>query len=372
MKNSWLKFLIPKEYLKIENLSQLSELRSNKVPIYSVKKIEDGYLVSTRKGASKDIDVMYNYSIYQGVLAFIIPTSMIWLGLLLAVNVLTIDYEIRGNLPCERLASVENVLENHFVSVGNFSFLRSSHDRVENDIQQLFHDYLWMDIKTEGNLLVISIFDTQVSVDDNIEDKTDTIYATSTGTITSIDVSTCRVLVEIGQVVRIGTPLVTCYTPTGFGEELAPIEGVAHGRIYAHVWYEMELSFDREFVVNLLTSKNETQWLLNIGDSQFNLWGSTPTFENYDERRETINPLSLFGISPLTFERVQSFEKRDIIMKNEIEQIQDAAHDIALAQLKNLLEDEFTLINLDLLQVDESDNKVSLTYHVTVEQNIAK
>jgi len=372
MNNGWLQFLIPKDYLKVETLSDLERLRADGLRIYQVKQVEDSYVVTVRKGTTQEVDVVSNKSIYTGIRTFMLPVTLVWLALLVAVNLLTIDYEIRGNLPTEEVDRVDELLVDHFWQVGPFSFPARHYADLESHLQEAFHDYIWINVTSEGNLLVISIYDTQLT--ERVEDPvdSDTIYATSSGVVTLVDVAGCRPLVEIGQVVRQGDPLITCYTPTGFGEEVAPIEGVAHGSIYAHVWYEMEIEFPREYVRRLLTSNSHTQWFLNIGQSRFNVWGNAPGFEDFEDRSTIFNPLGLFGVAPLTVERVQSYEKRDIIILNEIEVIQAASYELASRQLETVMQGDFELVGLQFLSLEEFDEMVRLTYHVTVEEDIAQ
>ena len=372
MNNSWLQFLIPKEFIKVSNLHEISELRAQKVSIYGVERVADGYLVCVRKGSAKEVEIVKTGSIYKGLLSFVIPAFMVWLGLLGAVNSVTIDYEIRGNLPQESLLDVEHVLEGHFIQVGNFSFLRSNAIDVEQSIKEIFHDYLWMDIKTEGNLLVISIYDTQVSQNLEDENVTDTLYAKYSGIITAIDVASCRVLISVGDVVRQGEALVSCYTPIGYADEVAPIEGSAYGDVYAEVWWELSIEFPVEYTVNLLTINSVTQWFINLGNNRFNVWGDDPLFEYVEPRTVIFNPLQRFGLSPFTLERVQSYEKRDIIIKNDVDLIMDATRDMAIRQIEELIEGQFNLITLDFLSVEEMDQLVRLVYHATVQQNIAQ
>jgi len=372
MNNGWLQFLIPKEYIKVETLSDLERLRANGLRIYSVNHEEEGYVVTVRKGATQEMDVISNRSIYTGIRTFMLPVTLVWLALLVAVNFLTIDYEIRGNLPPEETLQVEEQLTDHFFQLGPFSVPRGNPAELASYLQETFHDYIWIDIKSEGNLLVISIYDTQITESEEGPMAADTIYATSSGVITSVEVSECRPLVEIGQVVRQGDPLITCYTPTGFAEEMAPIEGMAHGSVYAHVWYEMEIEFPREYVTRLLTSNSQTQWFLNVGGSRLNLWGNTPEFEDFEDRHSFFHPFGLFGVSTLTVERVQSYEKRDIIVEHEVEVIQEASYGLAKRQLEEVMSGDFELVTLQFLTAEETENKVRLIYHVTVEEDITQ
>jgi len=372
MNNGWLQVLIPKEHIKIESLSELTDLRTRGLRIYRIHREEDGYVVTVRKGSLQEMEAVSGKSIYPGIRLFILPVTLTWLALLLVVNFLTIDYEVRGNLPIEEVNQVEALLVDHFHHLGPFSFPRTNPDDLVSQLEEIFHAYIWIDVKSEGTMLVISIYDTQVTEREVDPVVTDTLYATSTGVVTLVEVSACRPLVEVGQVVRVGDPLITCYTPTGFGEELAPIEGIAHGAIYAHVWYEMEIEFPREYVARLLTSNSQTQWFLNIGEYRLNMWGQTPDFEEVEARSTTFNPLGIFDVAPVTLERVQSYEKRDIIVANEVEQIQEASYGLAMRQLEVVMSGDFELIALQFLRLEEKDDNVRLIYHVTVEKDITQ
>ena len=371
MNNGWLQFLIPKEKLHVDSLIDVSRLRAENVQIYGVKREKDGYIITVARGVVHGATIIGHQSIYSVMKKFVLPVAFVWAMLLILIQFITIDYEIRGNLAHEDMQVVSQLIEPYFTNFGPFAFFQGNNDELVDSIATIFHDYVWIDVQTVGSRLFIDIFDTQTidSVVENIQ--ADTIYAQASGVVTEINATGCRVLVEIDQVVYIGDALITCYTPIGFGTDVAPIEGVAAGSIYAHVWYEVEIEFPREYALLLVTSSSRSELFLNLGTTRLRVWGSGVDFENYDERSRVFNPLAVFNFDTFTIERVHYYEKNDIILTNEIEMVRERADYLVEVQLSELIAGKFELIDLQFLTLDESDNMIRMVYHATVLEDIA-
>ena len=371
MNNGWLQFLVPKARIQVESVADVSRLRAARIKIYGVKPTEDGYLITVRRGTVSGVPVVGRQSIYSALAKFVLPVAFVWAMLLVAVQFITIDYEVRGNLVYEDAQMVSELIDPYFINVGPFAFFRGDQDALVADIAAVFHDYIWIDVQTVGSRLFIDIFDTQVTDPELASTPVDTIYARASGVVTDISATGCRVLVEIDQIVRVGDALITCYTPTGFGTDIAPIEGNAAGSVYAHVWYEVEIEFPREYAVRMVTGSSRSDLFLNLGSTRFRVWGTGARFEEYDERNRVFNPLAIFNVAPVTLERVHYYEKNDIILTNEIEMVRTKADDLVEAQLLKLIASEFELIDLQFLSLDETDNLVRMVYHATVREDIA-
>lgn len=372
MNNGWLKFLIPRVQVKVDSLTDVTRLRAQNVKIYGMRSTDDGYIITVRRDAMLDLSIVGHQSIYGFLLRFAIPVAIVWSCLLVLLQFITIDYEIRGNLSAEDVIMVDNYIESHFRHLGPFAFLRSDNETLIQDLQTVFHDYIWIDVESHGSRLMIDIFDTQIIDSQTEAQEVDTIYARVSGEITDIEVTGCLVLVEPHQVVRKGDALISCYTPTGYAGEVAPIASVASGSIYANVWYEVEIEFPREYAVGLLTSNSQSSWFLNFGEHRIQVWGGETTFEAFEERSRVFNPLDVFNISTISLEQVHYYEKSDIMINNEIEQIRATSDNLIEEQLRNLIEGEFEVVNLELLMLDESDEMVRLVYHATVREDIAR
>ena len=372
MINRWLQFLIPKVRIQVESLADVAKLRAEKVKIYGVKKASEGYIITVRRHAIHGMPVVGIQSIYSALTKFVLPVAFVWAMFLIAIQFITIDYEVHGNLIREDMEMVNELIEPHFIKVGGFSFFRGNQDELIDSVAAAFHDYIWIDVQIVGSRLVINIFDTQIADEQKEDAKVDTIYARASGVVTGIEAKGCRVLVEVDQIVRIGDALITCYTPTGFGTDVAPIKSRAAGSVYANVWYEVEIEFPREYAVRMVTSSSHSNLFLNFGTTRFRVWGTDAPFEEFDERNRVFNPLAIFNIAPITLERVHYYEKDDIILTNEVEVIRERADDLVKAQLSKLMEGEFELVGLQFLSLDESDDMVKMIYHATVREDIAK
>ena len=371
MNNGWLKFLVPKVWVKVETLADVARMRADHVKIYGIRRTEDGYIVSIRRDTNHGLPVVGRQSIYGFLLSFALPIAFVWAMLLVAIQFITIDYEIRGNLTPEDVQMVDAHIASHFMHIGPFAFLRTGNEALVEDLHTVFHDYIWINAKSYGSRLMIDIFDTQMIDTSSEDEQVDTLYAKASGVVTHIDVTGCLVLVEPNQVVHKGDPLISCFTPTGWSEEVAPIDSVATGSIYANVWYEVEIKFPREYTAQILTTNSSSAWFLNIGERKVNLWGRSVDFEDFEMRSRVYNPLDIFNLSPISLERVHYYEKSDIILNNEVDYIRTLSDQLVENELTELIEGEFEVVNLEFLALDESDEMVRLVYHATVTEDIA-
>jgi len=372
MHNSWIKFFIPKVKIHVDSLAEVAKLRAENIRIYSVNKTEDGYTIVVRRGALQESEVVGKVSIYGAIFHFVVPVVCVWASLLIALQYLTIDYQIRGNLVRTDIARVEELVQPMFTKIGPLSVFIGNNESLVLEIEAIFHDYIWVDIQTVGSRMFIDIFDTQVT--DKLENNqgSDYVYASQSGQITYINAKGCRVLVEIGQVVKKDTPLIACYTPTGYsGDVLVPIEGVASGVVHAEVWYAVYVDFPQRYVSQMINGSITSQLYLNFGTNSLRIWGPSVDYEAYDERRVVFNPLSFFNISPITLERVHYYEKSDIIFENEIETIQSRADGFIKSRLGERF-DTYELVDLLFVRMEErEDGMIRLVYHATVNHNIA-
>jgi len=378
MNNRWLGLFIPKVEILIPTLAEIKQIRAKKVIIYRMRAHEDGFLVLVGRNHTEGYEMSRRYSIYPAIFTFILPLMVVWTLFTVLNAKVTIGYEVRGNLNEEKLKEVQTILKPHFREIGPFSFVRNPVDEIVGQLKENFHEYIWIDINQKGSNLVIDIYDT--SHFDQVErlEVSETIYATRSGVVTKIDAKSCLVLVEPNQLVKAGDPLITCFTPTGFGTEFAPIDGEARGDVFAEVWYEVVLNFEREYLETMLTSNVDRQWFVNIGAqgaSSLRIWGADTEFEDYERRTTVYNPLFFLKNSPLTFENVHYYEKRDIIMVNEIEQISDNIEILVRRELDARCENSpacaLSIINLEPIEVVDVDGMVTIRYHATLLENIA-
>ena len=371
MNNIWLGIFVPKIKIKVAHLGEIRALRREKIKIYRIKKMEEGYEVTIRRRPIEAAEVVGKESIYIKMIQFVLPVAFIWAMLLVAVEFITLDYEIRGNLAHEDFVRVEALVDEYFFDVGRLSFFRGNESALHETVAAAFHDYIWVDVTTTGSRLIINIYDTQVTERVPESNPVETLYATATGLIHKVKATGCRVLVEPGQVVYVGQALITCYTPTGFGTDLAPILGSATGVVYADVWYEVAITFPRTYGVRMATGSSHSHLYLHLGNLSLRIWGQMQEYTSFDVRNEPFNPLSFLNISPITLERVHYYEKSDIILTNEVERIRVGADKLVERELAQFISGSFEIVDLDFLNLVEKDDMVTLTYHATLRHDIA-
>ena len=376
MNNGWLQFLIPKVSIVVDSLAEVDALRASNVKIYAMKQHDDGYLltIANNQRQAYEAPVVASWSIYRLLVKFALPVAFLWVILLVAVTLFTVDVEIRGNLSDEAEKMVSELIKPHFLEFGSFAFFRSSNHELVADITKAFNDYTWIEVHATGSRLVVEIFDTKTF--DNVVEKaqTTTLYARASGVVTKLDVTGCLVLVEVNQVVTVGEALVTCQIQTGDDEEAILIEGVAKGSVYADVWYEVMIEFPHEYVRQQFTSNSRSALFLNVFNRRFGLWnvGIGDDFEDAYERVSVFfNPLAIFNLDWVKLERVHYLEKDGIILTNETKMVQKRVPNLVKAELAKQGVTEFELVELQFLKIEEGDAVTRLFYHATVNEDIA-
>ena len=372
MNNRWLSFLIVKVQILVSGVAEINHLRSQGVVIYQLKKHPEGYLVTVRKGAVKAYPIVRYHSIYPLLLRFIVPMLGASFFLIMLMRHYTIGYQIEGNFNAEMTQELEALLEPHFRTIGPYKFLRSDLLTIEEQLEEYYNEYVWFEVTQEGSDIIIEIYSVKTEAGADEIKYGDTLYARRSGVIKQIDAKSCRVVVEVNQLVKAGDPLITCYVLQPFTNEMIPIEGVARGTVLAEVWYEASIQFPKQYVEQMLTTRIKRHFVLNIGNFQLEFPTRELPFADYERRITTYDPFFFMNRSLFFLERIHYYEKRDIIKLNEIEAIKNNIHILIKNELTNQSHEGFTIENLEIISIEEIDNEVTLRYHVTILENIAQ
>jgi len=376
MNNMWLNTFFVKARLLVPSIAEINQLRKEKVVIYHIKKHPDGYLVTIRKGEEKKLAGSYSivsiHSIYPAMIKFIFPVITICFFLIILMSYHPIGFVIEGNLNAVEEAELEELLDQHFLRIGPFEFLKSDLTVIEQQLRAYYNDYVWFNINRRGSNIVVSVYDVPSDEELDVENATDTLYAKRSGVIKKVNAKSCRVVVEVGQLVKVGDPLISCSVqhPSG-SEEIIPIDDIAVGEVWAETWYDVTLTFPKQFFEEMLTTRIQRSYVLNIGNWQLAFPRRELVFEDYEAHIKTYDLFFFLKQSPLFLEKIHYYEKSDIMKINDVEEIQNNVDALIKNEFAKQTDDEFIINKLEIISVDEKDNETMLRYHVTILEDIA-
>lgn len=377
MNNSWLKFLIIKQRLLVPSMGEVNLLRRHKVPIYHLKKHPDGYLVTVRKGSEHVLGDAFEYAGTQSIYPFIIRFCLPILAVFFLVSILmqdhTIGYRVEGNLNPREEQELASLLSPHFNPIGPFNLLETSLEDIEASLREHFSEFTHIDVYRRGMNVVVAIFEAPLPGNDRDDPMSSVLTARRTGEIRKIEAESCRVVVEVGQVVKVGDHLVECSVLSPDGSmEVIWHDGVASGKVWAHTQYEATIEFPREFVTQMLTTRTQRQFILNVGNYTMTFPASELEFEVFETSVRRFDPFFFLNRSPLFLERIQYYEKSDIIRVNDVEGIQRNVEALIRNEFISGSPDGFEIAEVLLIsETDKGEQGIKLKYLVTILENIA-
>lgn len=375
MNNNWLGIFIAKVQILVPDMTEVNQLRRQNVKLYGVKKKNDGYLVTIRKDIAKQLEMQYpivrEISIYPSVLKIIVPLVVLVFILMFLMDKYTIGYRIEGNLNQQETEELQTLLAPYFKQIGPLAFLTSDIETIEEELLEHYNEYVWINIYRKGTDVVFEVYNTPVEEREDLDTYSDTLYAKRSGVIRDYKVSSCRVLVEQNQLVKEGEPLVTCYVEQPYTTEIIPIENTAKGEVFADTWYEATVTAEKVDVQEGFTANKQTAYLLHVGGLELKFPTKEVSYEKYEEVKKSYNPFFFLKKSPLYLEKIQYYEKSDIMRVNTSEELKENLLTIIKNKYKEETDDEFIIKNLEIISEEETETQFIFKCHLTVYENIA-
>ena len=375
MNNKWLGIFIAKVQILVPDMTEINQLRRQNVMLYGVKRKKEGYLVTIRKDVAKQLDrdypIVREISIYPSVLKIIVPLVVLTFILMSLMDKYTIGYQIHGNLNKQGTEELETLLAPHFKQFGPLAFLQGDLEAIEAELKEHYNEYAWINIYRKGTDIVFEVYNTPVEEREDLDTYSDTLYAKRSGVIRDYKVSSCRVLVEQNQLVKEGDPLVTCYVEQPYTTEIIPIEDTAKGEVFADTWYEAIVTAEKVDVQEGFTANKETKYVLHVGGIDLKLPSKKVSYEKYEEVKKSYNPFFFLKKSPLYLEKIQYYEKSDIMRVNTSEELKENLLTIIKNKYKQETDDEFIIKNLEIISEEETETQFIFKCHLTVYENIA-
>ena len=144
------------------------------------------------------------------------------------------------------------------------------------------------------------------------------------------------------------------------------------GEIWARTWYVTDVTFPKSFIENMMTTRVQTRRIFNAGSLSWQFPNAEVEFADFVTKSRRIDPFFFLENSPLFLETIHYYEKSDIMKVNDVEEIKQNAFSLIKNEFGRQFDTEFELIEIYLLETRESEEDVTLLFHVTIIENIAQ
>ncbi len=365
---------IPKIEILVPSIDVAVELRRRGVVIYYMRKHEEGVVIcvsNRHESRLADYPILRRFSIYTPLMRLVLPVTLLIFVLMIVMNRVTINYEVKGNLTEDEVVALDALLDEHFYNVGPFEFLKTSETDILQSLEDYFNEFVWININKRGTDLVINLYDIEGGKEEIDFQLSDTLYAKRSGVVQDYVVDTCRVLVSLNQFVREGDPLVSCYVEHPYTNEAIPLDQTPKGEVYANTWYEVTVTAKKSYEEATYTTNNMQTYTFNVFGNELTLpWGEVP-YENYETRSKKLDPFFFMKASPLYLEKKKYYEKSDIIKENTSEDILANLDVLVARAFANYTDQEVVIKEMKILSEEETEDEIIVLCHLTVYENIA-
>lgn len=198
-----------------------------------------------------------------------------------------------------------SMLEQEGLKVG---ILKKSVDtkKVINNIRLNRNDIAWMGIKIDGTNAIVEVVKSEEKPQIVEEDEYCNIVSDKEGIITKISAQNGTIVANVGDLVKVGTPLVNGWLEGKF----TGIRYVhARADIEAKVWYTKKVKAYYNQVVSVPTGNTENKYSININNFKINFYKSLSNFQNYDTINES-KKVKLFSnfYLPIEWKKTTNYE----------------------------------------------------------------
>lgn len=293
----------------------------------------------------------------------------ILIGLFLAISLIIImsNFMLKIDVVgAEKVDAGEIVAMLEENGVSPFTHLNSIQtEQVEKLVLQHFDKVSSVSAIKKGCTIVINIKEKVINDEFENLENVSPLLATQNGMITDITLIQGTLLVKVGDIVKIGDPLVAPYTIDSNGKQI-PI--VPKAKIMADVW----LTGKTEHTENYLKKERTGQF---VSFRQTTLFGM-PIFSNLDESpyenydiEEKVGYLTNYVI-PIKYKEIFYFETKCVIIEKKFENVKDELTSQAKKNALMQVGEDVDIKNEDCAYAQNGDRWV-VVYTITINKNIA-
>lgn len=178
--------------------------------------------------------------------------------------------------------------------------------KIINNIRLNRNDIAWIGINIEGTNARVEIIKSTEKPQIVADDEYCSIISDKEGIITKINAQNGTTAVKVGDLVRVGTPLVSGwlegkYTGIRYVHARADIE--------AKVWHTKKEKAYYNQVISVPTGKKENKYSVNFNNFKINFYKRVSNFENYDTINES-KKVKLFSnfYLPIELKKTTNYE----------------------------------------------------------------
>ena len=273
--------------------------------------------------------------------------KIFFISLLLIIGVIAVlsnfvwNIEIVGNEKIQKDEILET-LQKEGLQIGT---VKSKVDTKEiiNKMRLDRNDLAWVGLEIKGTNAIVKIVEADQKPEIIKEDEYCNIVAKKAGIIEKISAVNGTPLVQKGDVVKAGTPIIGGWLEGKFtGTRYVH----ANGSVQAKVWYSENVKIPLKQVVSKETGNEETKYSLRINNFTINFYKTLSKFQKYDTIEQN-KKLKLFLDFYLPIEIVQKNNKELVeeTINYTKEQARNKAVEEAKSKLEQQVEDKQNILN---------------------------
>ena len=273
--------------------------------------------------------------------------KIFFISLLLIIGVIAVlsnfvwNIEIVGNEKIQKDEILET-LQKEGLQIGT---VKSKVDTKEiiNKMRLDRNDLAWVGVEIKGTNAIVKIVEADQKPEIIKEDEYCNIVAKKAGIIEKISAVNGTPLVQKGDVVKAGTPIIGGWLEGKFtGTRYVH----ANGSVQAKVWYSENIKIPLKQVVSKETGNEETKYSLRINNFTINFYKTLSKFQKYDTIEQN-KKLKLFLDFYLPIEIVQKNNKELVeeTINYTKEQARNKAVEEAKSKLEQQVEDKQNILN---------------------------
>ena len=341
-----IKYISPKEIIIKININDYNKLLKIK-SIYKIEIINTIGLIKFKELINKNRIILISFSI--GIIFLIILSNMIF-------NIKIISNNTNLN------NVVKKELETYGIKKYNFKKSYNQIQKIKEDILNRHKDNIeWIEITDIGTLYEIKIVERKKKIVDPNNEYSN-IVAKKSGVIKKIYAENGQKMVDINTYVNKGDIIISG-TITKAEEEKEYV--TSKGKVYAEVWYDVNIEFPLKYTEKLYTNKTKKSPYIKI----FNKYIELKRFKNFE--RKTIINLD----NKLAFFEIGIEKEKEVKIINDTYNIDEAKLKAVLLAKEKVLQtldkDEY-VIDEKVLKFTKKDSKIILDMFFTCFEEIGK
>lgn len=235
-----------------------------------------------------------------------------------------------------------NILEQEGLEIGK-SKGKIDTKKIINNVRLSRSDIAWIGINIEGTNAKVEIIKSTEKPQIIADDEYCNIISDKEGIITKINAQNGTVAVKVGDLVRVGTPLVSGwlegkYTGIRYVHARADIE--------AKVWHTKKEKAYYNQVISVPTGNSENKYSINFNNFKINLYKSLSNFQNYDTINES-KKLKLFSnfYLPIELKKTTNYEYEERQVTYTEEELVDMTTSKLEEELNKEIQDTKSIVN---------------------------